>query len=624
MRDVLIHRCTVRVVRRDGWSWGEDPRRLMRHVVAAIPHLIADRLAHLLADVPDGAEIATPLAIHVPLRLHEIRATASTSMAASDAPALEALGARIEQALQEALRAALARSTPEQKAEPELLPKPVSHRRQHDDPLYAALLEWTRSGVLRLVLNAAGEPVAEQWLAAILRHVTDQTTYSPAAAPRDHVLETTIRAIAADLSQSVSSRLQTIARELLDRGSVPEPRRESSLVAPDNDAGPDVAGRADGDVTVASLIRPDDSRAVSVTPDASREPALLIEPPVHAQKRRPLIGMEVHVPTALPWLLLVVLHRFGYLSVLRSVLDLARQDRADFFGAALALKLTESSERHWKKSSGADRLASAFTAQRDPVSKPDLHRFARAVAGHCALLDGCLTHAVMAGRSSEPWIVGALPGGPLVALDPEGCFPVCWGLTPPAVATLIHASRVVSVVVPQTAASPQLFDELGAARIRFLTSAPPLRDDRWFRIVSGPHVWWSNSAERPSAPERRQMAAADDPEADVPKLLAEFGQHRQAMPLDADAALERSVTFAITLGLGTMAWELWQTRESTTPLLALSRLEGLDARVRFSEHTVRVVLPLGKRHRDLYAANLLASVPGVPWLDGRILEFSGG
>ena len=38
------------------------------------------------------------------------------------------------------------------------------------------------------------------------------------------------------------------------------------------------------------------------------------------------------------------------------------------------------------------------------------------------------------------------------------------------------------------------------------------------------------------------------------------------------------------------------------------------------DHAVRVVLPLGKRHRDLYEANLLASVPGVPWLDGRILD----
>jgi len=35
-------------------------------------------------------------------------------------------------------------------------------------------------------------------------------------------------------------------------------------------------------------------------------------------------------------------------------------------------------------------------------------------------------------------------------------------------------------------------------------------------------------------------------------------------------------------------------------------------------------LPLGRRYRDLYEHGLLADVREVPWLDGRVLEFSGG
>jgi hypothetical protein len=88
--------------------------------------------------------------------------------------------------------------------------------------------------------------------------------------------------------------------------------------------------------------------------------------------------------------------------------------------------------------------------------------------------------------------------------------------------------------------------------------------------------------------------------------------------------LEQSLALAVAAALGTIAWELWHARETTDPLLALTRFEDLDARVRFTEDAVRVVVPLGRRHRDLYEAGLLAGADDVPWFGGRRLEFSGG
>ena len=92
----------------------------------------------------------------------------------------------------------------------------------------------------------------------------------------------------------------------------------------------------------------------------------------------------------------------------------------------------------------------------------------------------------------------------------------------------------------------------------------------------------------------------------------------------AERALDRSLSLAAALALGTIAWELWRARELTDPLLALERFGDIDGTVRFDAHRVRVRLPMGKRYRDLKEAGLLEDIPRVPWLDYRTLVFAGG
>ncbi|GDY49623.1 hypothetical protein SVIO_002460 [Streptomyces violaceusniger] len=63
--DITVHRCTVTVVRRGGWSWGPDPHGLVRRVVDSLPELLADHFAErLAADGPD-VEITEPLIVTV-------------------------------------------------------------------------------------------------------------------------------------------------------------------------------------------------------------------------------------------------------------------------------------------------------------------------------------------------------------------------------------------------------------------------------------------------------------------------------------------------------------------------------------------------------------------------------
>ena len=73
-RDVVVRRCTVRVVRHGGWSWGPQPRRLVDQVLAALPGLIAERLGELAPEGAADIEITEPVRIAVSLTLADLLA----------------------------------------------------------------------------------------------------------------------------------------------------------------------------------------------------------------------------------------------------------------------------------------------------------------------------------------------------------------------------------------------------------------------------------------------------------------------------------------------------------------------------------------------------------------------
>jgi hypothetical protein len=71
--DITVRRCTVQVVRHGGWSWGPQPRRLVDQVLAALPGLIAERLADLAPDdASEDVEITEPVRVAVSLPLRDL------------------------------------------------------------------------------------------------------------------------------------------------------------------------------------------------------------------------------------------------------------------------------------------------------------------------------------------------------------------------------------------------------------------------------------------------------------------------------------------------------------------------------------------------------------------------
>ncbi len=71
MPDILIHHCTLRIVRREGWSWGPDPSALVREAVGALRTLIERALAGMWSDDVDG-EITAPVVLHLPVTISEL------------------------------------------------------------------------------------------------------------------------------------------------------------------------------------------------------------------------------------------------------------------------------------------------------------------------------------------------------------------------------------------------------------------------------------------------------------------------------------------------------------------------------------------------------------------------
>jgi hypothetical protein len=107
--EVFIHHCKLRIIRRDGWSWGPEPQKILQTAIRRLPELIARRLENLWPE-GDDFEIAAPVRVSVPVRTSELLAAGeslSVELSAKDHPPHSALSARLEQAVKAAFEAVI-------------------------------------------------------------------------------------------------------------------------------------------------------------------------------------------------------------------------------------------------------------------------------------------------------------------------------------------------------------------------------------------------------------------------------------------------------------------------------------------------------------------------------------
>ncbi|MGW1598254.1 hypothetical protein [Streptomyces sp. NPDC002343] len=585
--EITVHRCTVTVTRRGGWSWGPDPRGLVRHVVDTLPELLADHFAEQLAGDGPDVEITEPVTVTVRLggtgalgrsrvpaevRFAPVVTAEVPGEAPADLPSFEA-SFPAEAAARDAPTAAA-------------LFGELAERGELDALL--ALLPAESLQVYALALLGDEDAVAARLLTELARRARPDAPAGSLPEP----LRTAVAAAGAAALPGLLAAYATSAQYDEEARPARSPGREH-----DREAGDD---RTAGRTRTAGTPHP------RAAPGAVAARA----------------AEEVRVRSVLPFLLAGPLARVGYLDAIGPALaGVELADQAPLFAAALAYKVLGVTARGWRRDEADRETAAAFAGLEPPVPEERLTAFAHAVRPALPVLDGILALAVCRGHDpADPLLLTGTDDGLLLA-DAQGMFPIAWAADPAALLPHWQACGRPPVLVCGGGLPAGSLRELDSAGVPFLTAVRPLRADPVTRLPWRTPLWTGTARRLPDPRLATELPGHAERFADLVTALV---TERRAVPLARDGALERSVTLAAALGLATVAWTLWRDRETPDPLSALTRFADLEATVRFDAGAVRVRVPMGRRHADLLRGRLLADVPDVAWLDGRTLTFSGG
>lgn len=597
MAEIEIERCELRL-RRRGASMRHQQRRLVDAAARTVPDVCAAVLERL---VPEAADFFIAETLQIRLRVAEaelLAPEASPDLRGRVARALaDALGR--EPAFVDALDAA-----PMPEPEPE--PARVSAAARWCASLLRILAGWRERGELRAMLAGFSVPTLLSWQRALFAPgVAASAAAADATSPAD--LDALVRRVSA---------------EWRDRG--PETRLRARLAA-----AVEIfvqLGAAPYHVGVhESIDRELPLDHTTLTSGATSVPSAIVE-----SAAAPRASGDVHVTSALPFLLLGPLARLGVLDTLGAVFDACSlTDRLPYAAAALAYKVLDRPERGWRRSPAAVAAAAAFAGFAGDPPDEALHDLARVADPAAHALDEALHRALVAGCATNTSLLVYRTGAPhagFLLLDVADGIPLGWAEDERVLISRAGAVPGALLLVPAACADPTLLGSLDSAGLRFITDAPPVRHERWRRIRRGESPRWTNDDR--TAPHDLARAArpldADAPIVDPAALWDALAHDRPAFPLARGSALERTFTLIAAAALGALAAALWHERGPTDPLLALDRLADLDARVRTTPARLRVTVPLGRRHADLFEHGLLSDVAGVPWLGGRPVEFSGG
>lgn len=633
MTDILIRRCTVRVVRRGGWSWGAEPGALLDAIRRWLPSLLAAELESALAG-HKPQDIATPIQLRIPLSLSQL--SAFVPAAASDGGVARSVSSGALDALRGAVRRAVAElfaSRDPGVAEdadpvpvepgPTLSTQAVTSGVSRAEPL-RVLVDWLRAEQIRFRLAAFTTPALRAWHDRVL---AAPPTPNSAPVPPNEAIEQLIgqarRAVLGppdpdpDRAALTARLLVLAALESAAPGTVLHVTVRAAL----DRLLPDARGAG---APARPYAVPD---APAVAPDAMLSPGLAGEP--HAPRQtapgsRSRVT-EWRVDSALPLLLLGPLARIGWLDAAAAALDAADASSAlPLLGVALAHKVLPPPGRGWLRMSSAALSATAPALL--PAAPPDqaLHGLARAAAEHLSALNAVIADTLCEGhRAGAPLLLTpAAPG--LLLCDLDGLFPIAVAADVAGLTATLRRLLHDIVLVAAAVATPGVLAALDALGVRFVTDAPPCRGEAWRRLPrrerAGLEMWTND----PHA----EAGGFAEVLTDAPELAGASWQaiahDRPAIARGVDRDFETALGLAASLALGSMAWELWRERETVAPDLALARFADLDGLVRADAASVTVRLPLGRRFFDLRDHGFLAELHGVPWFGGRVLRFDSG
>ena len=173
MTDVTINRCTLRIVRHGGWSWGPEPRRLLQSAIRALPDLLAPELSKLWTDDVDR-EIAAPVSITIFLQMHDLLAAADAASihgAPRTPSVIEAISKQIGRAARAAFASQQISSESESATQPVHSAQPemeIPRESSFSNSVLQVLLSWQEAGTLSLRLADFALSALEAWHTRLL------------------------------------------------------------------------------------------------------------------------------------------------------------------------------------------------------------------------------------------------------------------------------------------------------------------------------------------------------------------------------------------------------------------------------------------------------------------------
>ncbi|TWT91752.1 hypothetical protein [Stieleria varia] len=688
MDDIEIHQCRLRVTRRGGWGWWASRRDLVESAVNVLPELIARRIALIIdvqgdLEITDTLRINITCS-----RSQWLRTLQQSSTGCVEDVVLEHLWERIDSAIRQSVLPEIdfVSSNTHDHSAPTQHPiiAEQSHRDEISDltprsskqrflaglALLQLLIRWrlTEDRLWR-ILPHVSETTLQAWDAkmATLMQVpaevlagVDAGLSSHDAASPWQVIERLAHSLPPSLDDRATSlrfRIAAVIEAILQTGSSPgeEQVREAlnhwfpiAQDAPPVGAirggGPKKIPDTDnhGDKESSSPILEHDENESRSSKTGTPEPDQSTTNQVNRVEsisgswnrspkiQEPLHDREVYIASALPFLLLRPLSDLGYLDALRASLEAAELEQfSSAFAAALAYKVLDPPDRGWRRSPAARTAALTFAGLDDVVPDDAIYDLASQAGRFVSALNAVLTQAVLAGRESDQplLLTRAQPhrtGGYFLA-DVGGMFPITVQTELQETLELLDHQESMLLLVESSAADPRLLAELNRRGLRFIIDAPPARGETW-RAVKHRNGgrWWTNDVVTSSARLSRQAKKLPDAAHAAEEYFDAFASSRLAIPNSHERLLENSLTQAAGVALAQIAWDLWQQREATDPLLTLQRFADFDANVQFTDTEVRVRLPLGRRWMDLSENGLLQDVIDVPWLDDRTVTFSKG
>ena len=712
MPDVTIHHCTLRIVRRGGWSWGAAPEKLLQSAIKVLPELIARELGQFWSS-EDDEEIAAPVRINIPIRLEELLAISDAGFRENEfsySSEFTVVGQRINSAIRAALidKCGLPEPALEVQTSSEVGEEVEELRSRPESFVVEVLRSWQREGVLAQRLSVFSAAALEAWHEYIVKTSDDATVFGSheidaigpvieeslrlmplAAATRDAILRRRLIVIAeviarlelARCPRAVLSKLDEMiplarfeasdevagsvvqidreaessaTREVSHSADLPVQDRVQLTVAESQSASRESASGVTEFQGQSSSLEPGsilDSKtarhrgdlalvqAESTSREIARSIGQLAKPVAPQQSHSNLQAVPIHQPLqritkklrreagALPFLLLGPLSRIGYLKTLAAVLEASENTEASpLFATALAYKLLAPPERGWRRDAASLSTAAAFAGLESPAAEPALVRLAQTLSPHLSPLDATLSGALTAGHNPRaPLLLLSTrekESDRFVLFDSEGLFPIQWAASINDLrSTLIQLDSSI-VFVPRASADVELLRWLTDQSLYFVTDAPPTRGETLRSIRRAELRWWTNDETTPDSVFAQMASSMPSSVDDALELLQVLAKDRPAITLARDSALDRHLTHAAAVALGTIAWDLWKEREQTAPHVALERFADLHTRVDYSDDLVTVNLPLGKRFLDLRDHRMLEDVHDVPWLNGRKLIFT--